>query len=138
MDPEGGKGAETRQVELADAFNRLDNVYGQLVETGERAARAEVRVELLTRQLTEAQPELDRMRGQVAEARQHQTGLSAPGRASERTTGHRACSARCRARLLRPNLRLADVCREYSSRLLQTPLEVPVLPRLLGVGAVSS
>ncbi len=60
MDPEGGKGAETRQVELADAFTRLDNVYGQLVETGERAARAEVRVELLTRQLTEAQPELDR------------------------------------------------------------------------------
>ncbi len=80
-----GRGVEARRtVELSDAFTRLDNVYGQLVDAGERAARAEVRAELVERQLVEARGEVERLRAELVDAKQRAARAEGTVAAAER------------------------------------------------------
>jgi len=64
--PAGGPGAA---LVLADAFTRLEALAAQLVDYGERAARAEVRAEMLDRQLDEARAEVRRLTDALDDAR---------------------------------------------------------------------
>ncbi len=54
---------------MADTAARLENAHGLLRETGERAARAEVRCELLTQQLQEVRVALARVTAERDELR---------------------------------------------------------------------
>lgn len=60
--------APRAEVELAPLVHRMEGLTAQLVDASERAARAEVRAEMLGRQLVDAQGELERVRRQLDEA----------------------------------------------------------------------